>query len=88
MGPDGVPRLFRPLLNMERMNRSRERLCLPQFCPQEFLKLIKLLVQIESHWIPRAEGYSLYLRPTMVGTRPCELIIHTVSGSLLSMLQT
>lgn len=29
MGPDGVARLFRPHLNMERMVRSAERVALP-----------------------------------------------------------
>ncbi|PSR73742.1 hypothetical protein PHLCEN_2v10432 [Hermanssonia centrifuga] len=69
-GPDGESRLFRPELNMARMVRSAERVALPPFDPNELLKLIKRLVQIESRWIPQESGYSLYIRPTIIGTRP------------------
>jgi branched-chain amino acid aminotransferase len=34
------------------------------------LVLIKRLVALEARWIPRARGCSLYIRPTMIGTRP------------------
>ncbi|KAN0138843.1 branched-chain amino acid aminotransferase II [Lactarius tabidus] len=70
LGPDGVPRLFRPKLNMERMARSAERVALPAFDAGALLILIKRLVAIESRWIPRARGCSLYIRPTLIGTRP------------------
>lgn len=70
LGPDGVPRLFRPKLNMERMARSAERVALPAFDADALLTLIKRLVAIESRWIPRARGCSLYIRPTLIGTRP------------------
>ena len=33
------------------------------------LELIKRLVQIDKRWTPALPGYSLYLRPTMIGTR-------------------
>ena len=36
------------------------------------LELIKLLVMIDSRWIPQSPGCSLYIRPTLIGTRPCE----------------
>ncbi|KAI0288885.1 branched-chain amino acid aminotransferase II [Russula brevipes] len=69
-GPDGTPRLFRPQLNMERMLRSAERVALPPFDPDALLTLIKRLVATEERWIPRARGCSLYIRPTLIGTRP------------------
>ena len=34
------------------------------------MKLIKKLVATESRWIPTGKGYSLYVRPTIIGTRP------------------
>ncbi|KAG9104690.1 hypothetical protein FRC06_000076 [Ceratobasidium sp. 370] len=40
------------------------------FDANELLKMIKKLVQLEKRWIPKLEGYSLYIRPTMIGTRP------------------
>ena len=73
LGPDGKIRLFRPEMNMERMERSRARLALPEFDKFELLKLIQKLVAIEKRWIPDIRGYSLYIRPTIIGTRPCEL---------------
>ncbi|KAJ7585679.1 aminotransferase [Mycena floridula] len=39
------------------------------FDPNALLTLIKRLVDIDSRWIPSIHGYSLYLRPTMIGTR-------------------
>ena len=72
LGPDGKPRLFRPDMNMARMHRSRARVALPDFDTAEFQKLIEQFVLVESRWIPSAPGYSLYLRPTIIGTRPCK----------------
>lgn len=31
--------------------------------------LIKHLIKVESRWIPKLPGYSLYIRPTIIGTR-------------------
>ena len=71
-GADGEIRLFRPTMNMARMDRSRDRLALPGFDTNELLKLIKKLVAIEARWIPRVPGHSLYIRPTLIGTRACK----------------
>ncbi|KIM47308.1 hypothetical protein M413DRAFT_440756 [Hebeloma cylindrosporum] len=70
IGPNGEPRLFRPKDNMERLARSAARVALPPFDPKELLVLIKELIKIESRWIPKLPGYSLYIRPTIIGTRP------------------
>ena len=46
---------------------------IPQpFNTEELLKLIQKLVAIDSRWIPSGKGYSLYLRPTFIGTRSCK----------------
>ena len=52
------------------MTRSAERLALPDPDPDALLALIKKLVSIERRWIPTESGYSLYIRPTLIGTRP------------------
>ncbi|KAI0264978.1 branched-chain amino acid aminotransferase II [Gloeopeniophorella convolvens] len=70
LGADGTPRLFRPQLNMERLVRSAERVALPTFNADALLVLIKRLVALDARWIPRARGCSLYIRPTLIGTRP------------------
>ncbi|KAF8139664.1 aminotransferase [Boletus edulis] len=69
LGPDSKARLFRPELNMRRLERSMERLALPPINGDAVLELIKRFVQIEKRWIPKLPGYSLYLRPTVIGTR-------------------
>jgi branched-chain amino acid aminotransferase len=68
MGADGVPRLLRPDLNIERFNRSAERMCMPPVPPDIFLHALKTLVALEINWIPKAEGSALYVRPTMFAT--------------------
>ncbi|GAA6000699.1 uncharacterized protein JCM10292_000551 [Rhodotorula paludigena] len=68
-GKDGVPRLFRPDKNMERMNRSAARLAFPTFTGEHVTELIKKLVEVDSDWVPTDPGTSLYIRPTMIGTQ-------------------
>ncbi|KAI8148502.1 aminotransferase [Fennellomyces sp. T-0311] len=65
----GKIRLFRPEMNMARMNRSASRIALPQFDGDELLKLIGEYVKLDERWIPNGRGYSLYLRPAMIGTQ-------------------
>ncbi len=71
LGPDGTPRLFRPDKNMQRMEMSAGRVALPPFDTNELLELIKKLVMVEKRWIPTVKGHSLYIRPTIIGTRSC-----------------
>jgi hypothetical protein len=37
---------------------------------EEFLACIKELLRVDKSWIPRDDGYSLYLRPTYISTHP------------------
>ncbi|KDR70050.1 hypothetical protein GALMADRAFT_230375 [Galerina marginata CBS 339.88] len=69
VGPNGEARLFRPEKNMARLARSAKRVALPPFDTSVVLTLIKRLIEVESRWIPSLPGYSLYVRPTIVGTR-------------------
>ncbi|KAF8527858.1 branched-chain amino acid aminotransferase II [Hysterangium stoloniferum] len=66
----GKVTLFRPDMNMKRMNTSAQRIALPTFHGDSFLELIKALVRLDRHWIPQLPGYSLYVRPTLIGTQP------------------
>ena len=63
-------RLFRPDLNMKRMNSSMNRLALPELDEDGFLECIKQLLVVDKSWIPSEDGYSLYIRPTAIGTSP------------------
>ena len=66
---DGKVRLFRPDKNMARFNGSAARIALPTFEPTSFIDLISKFSQLESRFIPDKRGYSLYLRPTIIGTQ-------------------
>lgn len=65
----GELRLFRPRDNMERMNRSCQRIALPGFSPDAMTECIAKFVALEEKYVPKKRGYSLYLRPTMIGTQ-------------------
>ena len=52
----GRIRLFRPEMNMARMNRSAARLCMPTFDGDEFLKCIERLIVVDKSWIPQGKG--------------------------------
>lgn len=60
--------MFRPELNMARMNSSAERMCMPKIDETFVLSAIEKLVSIDRDFIPTAEGTSLYLRPFMIAT--------------------
>ncbi|KAK9324915.1 aminotransferase, partial [Lipomyces orientalis] len=66
---NGKIRLFRPHKNMDRMSKTAARICLPTFDHDELIKVIAELVKLDSDWIPSGRGYSLYLRPTLIGTQ-------------------
>ncbi|KAK9793128.1 putative Branched-chain amino acid aminotransferase [Seiridium cardinale] len=65
----GNVRLFRPDKNMERFNKSSARIALPTFEPTALIDLIAKFAKLEERFIPNERGYSLYLRPTMIGTQ-------------------
>ncbi|KXS11918.1 branched-chain amino acid aminotransferase II [Gonapodya prolifera JEL478] len=66
---DGTIRLFRPEMNMKRLHKSAQRISLPAFDREELLECIKKLVRTDERWIPDKKGYSLYIRPTLIGTQ-------------------
>ena len=66
----GGLRLFRPELNMARLGVSMETLAMPPLDGDAFLECIAALVRLDSRWVPRQRGYSLYLRPTVISTWP------------------
>ncbi len=67
---DGAIALFRPMDNIRRFNRSAWRMCMPAVDEEFFLGALKELVRQEADWVPRSEGTSLYIRPTMIATEP------------------
>ncbi len=66
--PNGDIQLFRPMKNIERMNRTNERMCIPAVDPENVLTAIKTLVATDADWVPTKEGTSLYIRPFIFAT--------------------
>jgi branched-chain amino acid aminotransferase len=73
--------LFRPDRNINRMNNSADRLCMPRIDPELFMEALKKLVLIDKDWVPRSHGASLYIRPTMIATEAA-LGVHSANAYL------
>ncbi|QGT99108.1 Branched-chain amino acid aminotransferase [Candidatus Syntrophocurvum alkaliphilum] len=67
---EGKILLFRPEKNMERVNISNERLCIPPIDVDLTVEAIKAIVEMDSDWVPSAEDTSLYIRPFIISTDP------------------
>ncbi|WP_100616079.1 branched-chain amino acid aminotransferase [Confluentibacter citreus] len=55
--------LFRPIENFKRLNISSKRLAIPELPEEIFMDGLKALLKVDSNWIPKKEGSSLYIRP-------------------------
>ncbi|XP_044012781.1 branched-chain-amino-acid aminotransferase [Aphidius gifuensis] len=84
-GVDGKIRLFRPELNMERMNMSARRMGLPTFNSNELIKCFSRLISIDQEWVPHSESSSLYIRPTIIGIDPT-LGVATSNSAMLFVI--
>lgn len=69
-GDEGQILLFRPEENFKRINRSNDRMCIPQLDEALCLEALKKLVELDKDWVPHAEGTSLYIRPFIIATEP------------------
>ena len=65
---DGSITTFRPEENAARLNKSAQRLVLPELPEELFTEAIRQLVSIDADWVPSGDGESLYLRPFMIST--------------------
>ncbi|XP_039979296.1 branched-chain-amino-acid aminotransferase, cytosolic-like, partial [Xiphias gladius] len=65
-GDNNRLRLFRPMLNMNRMANSAKSL--PAFDQSDLLDCIMRLVEIDQGWVPHSASASLYIRPTFIST--------------------
>lgn len=84
--PSGEAQLFRPEKNIERLNRSSERLCMPSVDIAFAIKAIKKLVSVEKDWIPKSAGTSLYIRPFIIATEPSLDIISSSEYKFIIIL--
>ena len=65
---DNSIRLFRPVENFKRLNRSLDRLCMPQIDGVQAMEGLLELLKVEEEWVPKLEGNSLYIRPFVIAT--------------------
>ncbi len=70
MRADGGIQLFRPDKNIERMENTCDRLCVPRRPEEDVLQAIKAVVSVDRDWVPKSEGTSLYIRPFIIATDP------------------
>ncbi|MBZ8178182.1 branched-chain amino acid aminotransferase [Corynebacterium poyangense] len=67
--PNGDIATFRPEQNAQRMQRSAQRLAMPELPTDLFIESLRQLVSVDAQWVPPAGGEaSLYLRPLMIST--------------------
>ena len=66
--PNGNPLIFRPHDNWHRMNRSAERMAMPDVPEEIFIDGMRELINLDRQWIPSSPDTALYIRPFMVAT--------------------
>ncbi|MFZ4769449.1 MAG: branched-chain amino acid aminotransferase [Ferruginibacter sp.] len=76
--PAGEPFIFRAYDNFRRFNISAQRMEMPVVPEHIFMDGLKLLIKMDSNWIPSQAEHSLYIRPFMfstdeaIGVKPSE----------------
>ena len=63
--------LFRPDQNIKRLNKSAERLAIPQFPEDLFLEGLHKLIDLDRDWVQSGVENSLYIRPFMFASEAC-----------------
>lgn len=65
---NGDCQIFRPDMNWKRINKSAERMAIPELPEELFMEAVFQLVKIEKNWIPNSTDGSLYIRPFIFAT--------------------
>ncbi|GAB3828679.1 branched-chain amino acid aminotransferase [Pontibacter rugosus] len=60
--------MFRPVDNLNRLNISAERMCMPALPEDLFMQGLEQLLRLDAAWVPPTSGCALYLRPFMFAT--------------------
>ncbi len=64
----GEVSLFRPLENFKRLNKSAERMAMPEVPEELFMNGLMELIRLDASWVPSSETGSLYIRPFLIAT--------------------
>ena len=67
------------------MNRSAERLCLPEIPEDMALEILEKFISFEQEWTPSEPGTSLYIRPFMFGNDET-LGVHAVHSATFMII--
>lgn len=76
--------IFRPDKNLERMNISAERMCMPAIPEELYYESLDMLLDLDRSWVPGLSNTSLYIRPFMfsdddyIGIRPSQTFRYMV----------
>lgn len=65
--PDDKIQLFRPDMNVKRMRKTFERMCMPYLPDDLLVEAVSALIKVDADWVPHAQGTSLYIRPFVFG---------------------
>ncbi|MBX0290804.1 branched-chain amino acid aminotransferase [Hymenobacter sp. HSC-4F20] len=60
--------IFRPYDNLNRLNLSAERMCMPTVPEEIFMQGLSQLIRLDAEWVPSFPGSALYIRPFMFAT--------------------
>ncbi|HBH25431.1 MAG TPA: branched chain amino acid aminotransferase [Cytophagales bacterium] len=60
--------VFRPEMNLKRLNISAERMCMPQLPEDIYMQGLSELLRLDRNWVPNLPNTALYIRPFMFGT--------------------
>ena len=66
--PNGGAVVFRPDANHARMNKTCQRMAMPEIPASIFVDGSLALVQLDRGWIPEKDNSALYIRPVMFAT--------------------
>ncbi|HET8860124.1 branched-chain amino acid aminotransferase [Marivirga sp.] len=75
---NGEAVVFRPDANAKRLNKSAERMCIPEVPEELFMQAMTELLNLDKDWIPSKEHTALYIRPFVfamdnyIGIKPSE----------------
>lgn len=67
---DDSIQLFRPEENFKRLNKSNERLVIPELPVDLAMQCLTELLKVEKDWVPHLDGTSLYIRPFIIAVDP------------------
>ncbi|WP_298038027.1 branched-chain amino acid aminotransferase [uncultured Microbacterium sp.] len=84
---DGSIHTFRAEDNARRLQRSAQRMALPELPVEYFMQSLRELIAVDGAWVPSGEDQSLYLRPfefakeAFLGVRPAAKVAYYLIAS-------